>query len=242
MSEMLQLAMVVVHVGAGGVALVAGPVAMFSGKGGKRHRGAGKVFFYAMLVIFVTALALSAWRFHYFLVGLAFLSFYCAFTGVRVLRLKRPERDRPTRLDWGAAVLQTLVGIAFLVRGLWGPLRGLIEEGRAPSQLAFLVLFFGVIIAWGGIEDLQRFRKPPTEPMSWWYHHINRMGGAYIAALTAFAVQSIAPHVPGSLQWMVWAGPAILGSILIARAIRKDRRRFSQAGSRSEQIAGAGAD
>ena len=78
--------------------------------------------------------------------------------------------------------------------------------------------------------------------MSWWYHHINRMGGAYIAALTAFAVQSIAPHVPGSLQWMVWAGPAILGSILIARAIRKDRRRFSQAGSRSEQIAGAGAD
>lgn len=228
MSQLLQQVLVVAHVSAGLLALVAGPVAMQASKGGTRHRRAGRAFFYAMVVIFVTALALSAWRFHFFLVGLAFLSFYSAFSGLRALRLKRPGRDRPTRLDWGAALLQSGVGVAFLVRGLGGPLRRLLQ-GEPPPQLAYLVLFFGLFIVWGGVEDLQRFHRPPTEPMSWWYHHVNRMGGAYIAATTAFAVQTVAPWMPGSLQWLVWVAPALLGSLLITRVLRRDRRRFAAA-------------
>lgn len=39
------------HIGAGGVALVAGTIALFAAKGGRLHRAAGDVFFAAMLVM-----------------------------------------------------------------------------------------------------------------------------------------------------------------------------------------------
>lgn len=43
--------LLVVHISGGGIALVSGAVALLAHKGGKLHRGAGKVFFAAMLAM-----------------------------------------------------------------------------------------------------------------------------------------------------------------------------------------------
>ena len=116
------------HVGAGITALVVAPVAMLTQKGGAAHRRWGRVYFWAMFVIFVSALALLVVRPNVFLFIISILSFYGAFSGVRSLRRKHPERgERAALLDWLGASIALLAGVSFIVWGVL-PLTGLIER------------------------------------------------------------------------------------------------------------------
>ncbi len=99
-----------VHIVAGMIALFVAPGAMLTVKGGRAHRRWGKIYFWMMTVVALTAVILGFYRPIFFLVLVAVFSFYSALSGYRVLSRKRPAQGQgPTALDWTAVVV-TLAG------------------------------------------------------------------------------------------------------------------------------------
>src|SRR5438034_2073134 len=79
---------------------------MLTAKGGRTHRRWGKVYFWAMAAVALTAVVLAVWRPVVFLALLAVFSFYSAFSGYRSLFRKRPrEGAHASALDWTAAIV-----------------------------------------------------------------------------------------------------------------------------------------
>lgn len=222
----IETLLVVTHVSAGFTALVVAPVAMLTRKGGAAHRRWGRVYFWAMAVVFVTALALLAFRPNVFLFFISVLSFYGAFSGVRSLRRKNPAKGQgATRLDYAAAGAATLAGGSFIVWGLL-PLTGLVT-GELPTAFSVLGVAFGVALGRDALSDLKHFRRPDPDPRWWWTYHLERMVGSYLAAVTAFLVQNVGPLLPEALAWTVWVAPGVLGGFGIGYWIRYYRKKFS---------------
>lgn len=223
---MMEAALILAHVTAGFTALVVAPVAMMVRKGSGVHKRWGRVYFWAMFAIFVTALGLLVVRPNLFLTFISVLSFYGAFSGVRSLRRKRPASgQRPTWLDWGAAVGALAAGSGFV---LWGglTLSGL-WQAAMPSAFSLLGIAFGVVLGKDAWHDLTSFRRPNPDPRWWWTYHLERMVGSYLAAVTAFLVQNVGPLLPDTFVWVVWVAPGILGGFGIALWIRYYQKKFA---------------
>lgn len=223
---MLETALVLLHVVAGIFALVLAPVAMATRKGGRAHRLGGRVYFWAMAVLFVTALGLLAVRPNVFLLIISVLSFYGAFSGYRVLSRKRPQAEQgATWLDWGGAWVALAAGVGFIA---WGALTLLdVWESAIPTAFSFLGVGFGTLLGREAWSDLTSFRQPPADPNWWWLYHMDRMLGSYVAAVTAFMVQTVGPRLPSGLEWTVWIAPALVGGPLIGVWIGHYKKRFS---------------
>jgi hypothetical protein len=216
------------HVAAGVAALLIAPIAMLVQKGGPAHRRWGKIYFWAMALIFVTALVMLVFKPVIFLLAVAVLSFYAVLTGSRVLYRKRPERQPATMLDWAASLIALVVGIALIG---WGGLF-LLRGQTSMSFFPLLGVGFGVAISWNAIGDVHMYRRPPADERAWWYEHMQRMLSSYIGLVTAFLVQTVGPRLvdagfPASQIWIIWVAPAVVGGYLIGRWIKAYRRRFS---------------
>ncbi len=218
MAQTAILVLTIVHVGAGLLCLLLGPVAFFSAKGRARHRGAGLLYVRVMLVMAASAFLLLTLRFNAFFFVLAVFSFYLAFSGFRVLRRKHPDRDQPAKpLDWSMAVLAIIVGIASI---------GLHLQGRLIGDSAFVVSMLAGTVAMA-TYDLVRFVRPvdsARQPQVWLFEHLSKMIGSYIAVVSAFSatVLHIVPE-PARQFWPVAVGvPAMLAVII------RYRRRFRE--------------
>ncbi|RLT41990.1 MAG: hypothetical protein DWI57_06180 [Chloroflexi bacterium] len=224
-ANFLETASVVSHVAAGFTALVMAPLAMMTQKGGNQHRRWGKIYFWAMFAIFVTALALVYFRPNFFLFMISILSFYGAFTGYRALYRKRPERgEGPIWLDWLGAGIAAVAGLVFL---LWGGLTAIgLLVTQIPPVFGLIGVGFGVSLCGDAIGDMRTFLQPSTDRNWWWYYHIQRMSGSYIAAVTAFTVQNVTRLMPDEVAWLPWVLPALIGTPLIARSVRHYRQKF----------------
>ena len=88
METPVETLLVVMHVSAGFIVPIVAPVAMLTRKGSGAHKRWGRVYFWAMVAVFVTALLLLAFRPNVFLFFISVLSFYGAFSGVRSLGRK----------------------------------------------------------------------------------------------------------------------------------------------------------
>jgi uncharacterized membrane protein len=207
-----------IHVAAGTLALVVAPVAMITAKGGRAHRRWGRVYYWAMGVVALTALVAALWRPNPFLAMVAVFSYYFAFTGRRVLLHKRPDRDEhATALDWGAAVAAAATGAGLVVLGVLRP-------GAVWVQLGVVAVVFGGLgLVFAGLQ-LWRFARPPADPRRWWLVHMTGMLGSYLAAVTAFSVVNFI-FLPTTVRWL-W--PTLLGSPLIALWVAYYRRRFAR--------------
>src|SRR5271163_703165 len=98
-----------VHIACGVSAFICAPVALVTAKGGKTHRRWGKIYFWAMAGVGITALILSLALPIFFLAMVAVFSFYAAFAAYRILSLKDLYKgQRPGAIDWLAAVLTVL--------------------------------------------------------------------------------------------------------------------------------------
>jgi cobalamin synthase len=88
----LFLAFLAIHVVAGLTAVVAGAIAALTRKGSPRHIRAGRTFYRAITVLFVTAVALTAMRprqdYHLLIIGV--VAFVAAVAGVQHRRRHRP--------------------------------------------------------------------------------------------------------------------------------------------------------
>src|SRR5215470_93128 len=128
-----------IHITAGTIALVLAPLAMLTVKGGRAHRLWGKIYFWAMAVVAVTAVALALWRPQIFLALLAVFSFYLAFAGYRALSRKRPAHgERAGAVDWAAALGTFAASAALAVLGL-------VRPGPSWERLGVVPVVFGVL-------------------------------------------------------------------------------------------------
>ena len=207
-----------IHILAGALALVVAPGAMVTVKGGRAHRRWGKIYFWLMAVVGLTAVVLGLWRPVTFLVLVAVFSFYAAFTGYRVLGRKRPDRgDRPATLDWLAVWVTLAASLALVGLGLLPP-----SPAWAPRPVVAVVLgAIGVALAG---RDLRRFTRPPDDPRHWWFHHMTGMLTSYVAAVTAFSAVNFTV-LPTTVRWL-W--PTLLGTVGIIAWVRYYRSRFAR--------------
>lgn len=229
--------LVLSHVVAGSLGLLVAPLAMLTVKGGPAHRLWGKIFFWSMFWIFASTLGLMFFRFNFFLLIIAVLSFYTALTGYRVLYLKRPQQgDAPIWLDWMGSGVAALAGAGFAGWGALGVM-GLLDTA-IPGAFFILGMVFGSSLLATAIPDFIRYMRPPADRNAWWYEHMNRMLSAYIAMVTAFLVQNVGRHLSPDVQWVTWVLPGIIGGPLISLWIGHYRKKFT----RAPRPATAGAD
>jgi uncharacterized membrane protein len=227
-------ALVISHVVFGTTALVIGPIAMLTAKGGTNHRRAGKIYFWGMAGIFASTLALAFFRFNAFLFIINIMSFYACFTGYRVLYRKNQDKaeQKPKWMDWLASSAAALAGIGFVLWGIGG-LTGIKNEFFYPFQYPFAFFIIGLVagsaIANSGVTDLISYTRQPTSKRWWWYEHMNRFLSGYIATVTAFLVQNVASRMPFEFSWIVWVAPGVIGGVLIAKWIRHYKSKFGDA-------------
>jgi uncharacterized membrane protein len=213
---LLEDATLAVHVAAGFLALFTGAGAIVTEKGGLRHRRLGRTYVYAMAVVSVTALGLLAFEQslgRIFLGLVAVFSFYFAFSGYRVLSRKRAI-DRPGTADWVAVGLLGVTGVGLVGMGVWY----LLES----TTFGVVMLVFGGIALTSAAGDVRQFRATDLEPRAWFFEHLQRMGGAYIATTTAF-VSVNATFVPLVARWLL---PAVVGGVAIWYVSRRYERQF----------------
>ena len=95
-------ALLAVHILCGFGSFLLAPLALATAKGGAAHKRWGMVYLWSMGGVAATALPMALFRPILFLALVAVFSFYAAFSGYRVLKLKDPSPRRPCeggRLD-----------------------------------------------------------------------------------------------------------------------------------------------
>ncbi len=78
-----------VHIAAGFIAMLSGLMPLFILKGGREHKGWGRVFIWTMGVTSVTAFPLAYWRSDLFQAEVGVFSGYLTFFGLRIVQKNR---------------------------------------------------------------------------------------------------------------------------------------------------------
>ncbi len=208
-----------VHIAAGFGGFLLAPVALATAKGGRQHRRWGMVYLWCMGVVAATALPMSFYRPVLFLALVAIFSFYAAFSGYRVLKLKDlPRGGRARPVDWFAGVFTLCSSAALAVLGWFRP-----DIMHMPRVIP---LIFGIVGMRLAYVQLHSFVFKPQEKMFWWYTHLGNFIGSYIAAWSAFSVTVIAgitgPHM------LLWLWPTLVGVPGIVLTTAYYKRRFSR--------------
>lgn len=200
-------AFLIIHVSTGLCAVLVGVLPIVTRKGGRAHRACGRLFAGLMTVLLVCAWAMTALRFNTYFLALSATATLSLFSGIRVLRRKRPNlntADRARPLDWAATL--GVIGI-----GLW--VLVLLAKGRSDGPAAVSAALAASALTMGA-WDLRRFSAPrswPFSPELWTYEHLTKMLGAYSAVLSAFSGNFLtALPAPWSQLW-----PTVLFQCLI---------------------------
>jgi hypothetical protein len=207
-----------VHITAGASSFLLAPVALATAKGGKQHKRWGMVYLWSMGVVAATALPMALYRPVLFLALVAVFSFYLAFSGYRVLRLKELARGGSAApIDWIAAVICFAASACLAGFGAFRPVW--------VQRMGIVAIVFGFIGMRASVAEMWKFIRKPTEKMFWWYTHLGNMIGSYIAAWTAFSVVTL-PLVFGNHIWL-WLWPTAVGVPAIALTTAYYKRKFA---------------
>ncbi|NTS39598.1 hypothetical protein HRG84_01670 [Flavisolibacter sp. BT320] len=208
--QTLTTVLLIFHVLAGFVALIAGGIASATKKGGSGHRRSGKWYFWGMTGVFVTAVAVSILKSLAFLFMIGFFSYYFVVRGYRILYLKKlGKSQKATSLDWAITAVAMLFGLGLVT---WAYL-----QFRSGSSFWPVPLVFGLVSSGFALADIRLFVKGPATKLHWITGHITSMGAGYIATWTAFIVTNVT-FLPPVLVWLL---PSLIGSILIAQSTRR---------------------
>ncbi len=200
-----------IHIAAGSIALITGGIAAFAEKGGKLHLRSGRYFAFAMAITAISAVLLSILNYNPFLLSIGFFTAYLVGSGylwAQRIPLKRRH------------LMGRYIGVAGIFTAL-----GMFYVAISFTVLNVVLLVFGSILAIFSISDAFR-QSPPKNPIAL---HGGRMGGAYIAATTAFLVVNV--------EWAIvaWLLPTAIGSPLITYALWKyGKRREKPVKSKNE--------
>jgi len=207
-----------IHIAAGMGSFLIAPIALATAKGGKQHKRWGKVYLWCMGVVAATALPMALFRPVLFLALVAVFSFYAAFAGFRVLRLKELARGgSATLLDWVAGIV-TFCSSGLLVWLSW-------FRPATIQVIPAVGVVFGLIGMRLSAAQMYSFVWKPKEKMFWWYSHLGLFIGSYIAAWSAFSAVTLS-QVLGD-QWYVWLWPSIVGIPAIVLTTVYYKRKFT---------------
>lgn len=212
------------HIIVGSIALLTGAVAIFSKKGMQLHRASGKVYFWAMTLVFITGIMVAGYHFNRFLFLIAFLSYYSVFSGVRFLKLKSLHKNQnPKWYDWAAGIINGIANIVFIGLGIY-------YLFRENSNLASALLSIG--FAAGGLlisyTNLKPFIVRPRKAHHWYLSHIGNMMGGYIATLTAF-LSTMVTRFELMNPFVAFALPSLIGIPLLIYWTNKVDQSFTKA-------------
>lgn len=185
--------LLVIHIVAGFAALLASIGAVTTQWLRTAHRWhvlAGQVFFWGMVVIFLTALPLSWMTESLFLFLVSIFSGYLAWSGYRYAKRRRGP---VASYDRFVAVLMMVTGAAMILLG------GIMIVSGDLDGITLLVFgALGLSLSW---LDLDAFRKGEYTGKQRIASHLGMMLGATIAAVTAFVVTNFT-FQPGFVLWI----------------------------------------
>lgn len=202
--ELLGKISLLIHIVAGVSTLISGPIAIFYNfKDPKKHRMAGKLFFYAMMIVVVSSIIGFLKRpevvFFQFLFGLSMLVLCGILRGVRSIFIMKGAPV--SRFDWFYTVLLAFTGIAMIIMSA--------RHFALGTMIALPILFgvFGFTTLLDVKLNYRVFSKPQLlDKIDWMKLHTQTMLGAFIASTTAFTVNA-AHFLP---WWAQWFGPTML--------------------------------
>jgi uncharacterized membrane protein len=109
-------ALLMFHIGAGAITLISGPVPMLTRKGGRVHRRVGMVYAWSMTIAAFSALALALVLGSARFIGLAALTLFLIFVGVRAIQFRR--HHKPSNVDKIACLASGLISVWLFWRGI----------------------------------------------------------------------------------------------------------------------------
>lgn len=185
------------HASLGGAALIAGLIAALSVKGSKIHKKSGAFFHHSMVISVVLSIfiALIPSHFNPILLGIGIFSLYSVISGRRCLKVLKPNFNI---LCDKALTYTLLLNCTSMI------LLPIIFNGKINTVLSI----FGIIGLIFGVRDLFVFQNIEKLKKDKIKHHINKISGGYIAAVTAFLV--VNELLPG---YWAWFTPTVIGSI-----------------------------
>lgn len=206
----------IVHIICGFTALIVGLIPMLSKKGSTLHINTGKVYFWAMFGVFLTSSTMFFFKpqqlLFLFLIGV--FSFYQTWSGTTIIKYKDLKTPIMT-FDKVITVIVSVSGMFMITFGIFALYTNQISPG-------ITILTFGIILIGQGIIDYRNFtvnrrKRFDRNPKAWLRQHIARMGGSYIATITAFIVvnNTILPNL------IAWLAPALIGTFVIIYAQKK---------------------
>ncbi len=211
-------ALLAVHILCGFGSFLLAPIALATAKGGKQHRRWGMVYLWAMGGVAVTALPMALYRPVLFLAMVAVFSFYAAFSGYRVLKLKDLARGGHAQpVDWIAAAVTFCSSFLLAYFGIFRP--------RVVQHMGIVAVVFGVIGMLLALGQARTFIWKPKVKLFWLDTHISNFIGSYIAAWSAFSVVTLSQYL-GNV-WYVWLWPTIIGVPASALTVAYYMRKFS---------------
>jgi uncharacterized membrane protein HdeD (DUF308 family) len=189
---------------------------MLSKKGSTLHINTGKVYFWAMFGVFLTSSTMFFFKpqqlLFLFLIGV--FSFYQTWSGTTIIKYKDLKTPIMT-FDKVITVIVSVSGMFMITLGIFALYTNQISPG-------ITILTFGIILIGQGIIDyrnltVNRRKRFDRNPKAWLRQHIARMGGSYIATITAFIVvnNTILPNL------IAWLAPALIGTFVIICAQKK---------------------
>ena len=188
-------ALLILHILSGAIALFSAALALSTEKGKKFHVLSGKSYFWAMVLIFLTAIPMSILNSNVFLFLIAIFSFYLAFSGKR---FARNRKGIPARLDLIAVNFMFLSGA-----GMW--ILAIIFFINNDSQFVTLIVF-GFLALSLGYGDFQTFKNQTATGKERIAKHLTNMMGGTIAVVTAVLVV----NPPADPEWVWWILPTVL--------------------------------
>lgn len=173
-------AMLAVHIVAGGLGLVTGYIALFTGKGAPLHRRSGRLFVYAMLTMAIFAFVLAAGRGVAPRINIpaAVLTACMVVTGLTTVR---PRTDASRRFDVVMMLITLAVGLACLGIGL----QLLSVPGGRRGAVAPL-LMFGVVGLLAVAGDVRMLRAGGVTGAVRLARHLWRMCFSLLVAAMSF--------------------------------------------------------
>ena len=207
--------LLIVHIIAGFAALTAAVVATITKTLDVAHRWhvySGTVFFWGMVVIFLTAIPLAIIRPNTFLFLIAILSFYFALAG---WRYATHRRGSPRPLDWVSASVMALAAGIMIMFGVF------LLSRRNTNGITMMILGgIGAALSIADVRTLQHGGAKGPERIA---QHLTMMLAGTIATITAFVVTNFTMQ-PAFILWL--APTVVITPIIIVwnRRIRAGKR------------------
>ena len=159
------------------LSLISSALSISSKKGQHTHRFFGKIYFWGMIGVFLTAIPLAIFKLNVFLLLIAIFSFYLAFAG---MRFAVNRKGIPKLIDWIAVILMFFSGIAMVILGLK-------YYFNDDTQFVALLIFWSIAL-FLSYNDYVSFTKRNTVGKHSIVRHLTNMLAGTIVVITAFLV------------------------------------------------------